>query len=220
MKAKLIVIEGLDGSGKSTQFELLKNEGLNCGFVTFPNYGSFSGRIISEYLSGALKEPSALTSAYSAASFYAIDRYLSYKSEWENTLKSGKNIIAARYTTSNAVYQMAKLDTAVWEEFLEWLYDYEYNKLSLPRPDLVLYLNMPLEESQRLLDKRYNTQQSKDIHENDIPFLNKCKKAAEFVGNKDNWHKINCVENKQIKSKEVILSEIVKEIYKCLNLEK
>ena len=138
MNGKIIVIEGLDGTGKTTQFELLKKSFPDCRFITFPNYQSHSGKIITEYLSGEFNEQNISISSYSASSFYAVDRYISFKKDWESDYKSGKNIISARYTTSNAVYQTTKLDKSEWDTYCSWLYDFEYNKLGIPRPDAAI----------------------------------------------------------------------------------
>ncbi|MBS7397403.1 MAG: deoxynucleoside kinase, partial [Ruminiclostridium sp.] len=151
-KGKLFVIEGLDGCGKSTQLEMLKSKtGDNTRFISFPNYDSASGEIIKDYLSGRFAEENGKAGAYTASSFYAVDRYISYKTDWEKDYQAGKTIIAARYTSSNAIYQMTKLDRAQWDEYLSWLEDYEYDKFGIPRPDKVVFLDMPIEVSQKLL---------------------------------------------------------------------
>lgn len=215
MYGKIIIIEGLDGSGKSTQFELLQSRFGNCRFITFPNYDSPSGQIITEYLNGNFKEENPLKSAYSASTLYAVDRYTSYKSDWGKDYESGKNIISARYTTSNAIYQMTKLEKSLWNDYCSWLYDLEYNKMGIPRPDAVIFLDVPVEISQKLLSVRYNGDESrKDIHESDINYLRKCRESALYASSHENkntpWHIINCCENNMLRSIQDIQTEIVK----------
>lgn len=213
MNGKIIVIEGLDGTGKSTQFELLKEKLENFRFITFPNYQSPSGEIITQYLSGQFNESDESISAYSASSFYAVDRYTSFKNDWEKDYLSGVNIISARYTTSNAVYQTTKLPENMWEEYCNWLYDFEYKRLGIPRPDAVIFLDMPVEVSQKLLSARYNNdEQKKDIHESNIDYLKKCREAALYVSRCDkneSWTLIDCCKNGELRSIEDINSEIV-----------
>lgn len=212
MNGKIIVIEGLDGTGKTTQFELLKKSFSDCRFITFPNYQSHSGKIITEYLSGEFNEQNISISSYSASSFYAVDRYISFKKDWESDYKSGKNIISARYTTSNAVYQTTKLDKSEWDTYCSWLYDFEYNKLGIPRPDAVIFLDVPVEISQQLLLNRYSGDAAKkDIHEADPEYLKACRNAALYVSQHDpdeQWHIIKCCEKGKMKSIEDINAEI------------
>lgn len=189
----LIVIEGLDGCGKSTQLELLQKKYENANFITFPYYNTHSGRIISDYLSGAYREDDPSVSAYSASAMYAVDRYTSYKTHWEALYRSGLPLFSARYTSSNAVYQMTKLPKSEWENYLTWLFDFEYRKLGLPEPAATIFLDMPIEISQKLLTARYGgNEQKKDLHERNVPFLNACREAALYVGKRCGWEMIRC----------------------------
>ena len=221
MDGKVIVIEGLDGSGKTTQWEMLKQSMKKASFITFPNYKSDSGRIISRYLSGDFQsEDSAEHSAYSASSFYAIDRYISYKDSWKSIFTSGTNIITARYTTSNAIYQMPKLPENKWDEYHNWLCDYEYTKLGIPKPYLTIFLDVPIEISQELLNKRYNSSGEKDIHEADVAYLQICRHAALYAAEKEGWITVDCVDSDSktpaLKTPETINRELVKIIEKHL----
>ena len=147
-KGKVIVLEGLDGCGKSTQLALaekfLESRSGDFRTVSFPNYSSDSGRIVSGYLSGEIPCEGA-EGAYAASSFYAVDRYITYATDWGRDYQRGSVILSGRYTTSNAIYQMTKLPAEEREGYLNWLWDYEYKKLGLPEHDAVIFLDMPLD---------------------------------------------------------------------------
>lgn len=205
MASKLIVIEGLDGGGKTTQLELLKKTYTDFRYITFPNYDSPSGKIVSNYLSGVYSEKDKFVSAYTASSFYAIDRYTSFKTDWEKDFQEGKTIISARYVSSNAIYQMTKLPEGNWNEYMEWLFDMEYNKFKIPRPTATIFLDMPPEISRKLLLKRYNGDPSRlDAHESDLEFMAACRRAALYVAKLEGWHIIDCSENNEPKSIDTI----------------
>ncbi|MCR4780865.1 MAG: deoxynucleoside kinase [Ruminiclostridium sp.] len=192
---KLIVIEGLDGSGKSTQLELMKSR-YDAHFITFPYYETDSGRMISAYLRGDFNEPDPKVSAYSASIMYAADRYTSFRTHWGPLYESGLPVISARYVSSNAIYQMTKLDRSEWDSYLDWLCDLEYEKLGMPRPDLTIFLDMPGDISQKLLLKRYGGDESKkDIHERDISFQRRCREAALYTAERFGWKRVLCGEN-------------------------
>ncbi|MBP3323410.1 MAG: deoxynucleoside kinase [Clostridia bacterium] len=188
----LIVIEGLDGSGKGTQSKLLydflkKNYG-DIFTVRFPDYESDSSALVKMYLSGEFGKNADDVNAYAASSFYAVDRFASYNTKWKNIYKSGAIVLADRYTTSNIVYQLSKLPKEEWEEYINWAEDFEYNKLRLPRPDIVIYIDMPVEVSQKLMTGRYEGDESKkDIHESNVEFLNHCRKSGLYAAAKLNW---------------------------------
>ncbi len=211
---KLVVIEGLDGSGKNTQTKLLlkylDSIGVKNKYVTFPNYDCDSSLLIKMYLNSEFgSEPNAVN-AYAASSFYAVDRFASFKKFWQTEYNENYVIICDRYTTSNAIYQMCKLPESEWDEYLEWLSDYEYVKLELPKPDKVIYLSVPIEISQSLLTKRYmGNETQKDIHESNLKFLKYCKKAAEYVAKNQNWDKIECTDSGVMRSVDSIHEDIV-----------
>lgn len=194
---KLMVIDGLDGCGKSTQLDLLdaalRTRGVAYKQISFPDYSQPSSALVKMYLGGELGGSAAAVNAYAASSFYAVDRYASYTRFWAEDYRSATPIVAARYVTSNAIHQMTKLDRSEWEAYLNWLSDYEYDKLGLPRPDCVVFLDMPIEVSQKLLEKRYQGDAAKkDIHERDIRYLLSCREAALFAAKKQGWHVIPC----------------------------
>jgi dTMP kinase len=221
-RGKLIVIEGLDGAGKTTQWEMLKQSpAINPQtlFLTFPDYDSESGKIIKRYLAGEFENAEQTVSAFSASSFYAIDRYISYSNLWGKSYRNGTDIISARYTSSNAIYQMTKLPENEWQNYLDWLYDYEYNKLGIPEPYLTIFLDVPVEISQELLSKRYADAGKgvKDIHEGDAQYLRECRKAAIYAAKRDNWVKIDCVKLGNLRTPEDINRELVAIIGDILN---
>ena len=201
-KGKLFVIDGLDGSGKSTQFELLQkdleNNNINYKAISFPDYEQPSSTLVKMYLGGEFSSSPDGVNAYAASSFYAVDRYASFKLFWEDNYNKGDFILASRYTTSNAIHQMEKLNMSEWDDYLAWMEDYEYNKLKLPKPDTVVFLDMPVEVSQILLSNRYHGDDNKkDIHEADVEYLKKCRKSALYCAKKLDWIVIECSKDGQ-----------------------
>ncbi len=197
--SRLIVLDGLDGSGKSTQLERLNGyffeKNIQYKQISFPDYEQPSSALVTMYLNGEFGGDADAVNAYAASSFYAVDRYASYKKFWQEDYEAGKLILAARYTTSNAIHQMGKLPREQWDEYLAWLEDYEYCRLGLPRPDRVLFLDMPLEISQRLLSNRYGgVEEKKDIHERDIAYLQHCRESALYAAQRLGWQVIACGE--------------------------
>ncbi len=199
---RLVVLDGLDGSGKSTQLDRLQEyftqNHINYRQISFPDYGQPSSALVSMYLRGEFGDAADAVNAYAASSFYAVDRYASYKKFWEEDYQAGRLILAARYTTSNAIHQMGKLPREEWDAYLAWLQDYEYGLLGLPRPDRVIFLDMPLEISQRLLSSRYEGDETKkDIHERDLRYLQTCRESALYAAEKMGWSLVSCGENGQ-----------------------
>ena len=212
---KLIVIDGLDGSGKSTQFELLKkilsDRGISVRAISFPEYDKPSSALVKMYLNGEFSNNAEDINAYAASSFYAVDRYASYKLYWENDYKSGSIILASRYVSSNAIHQMVKLPESEWDSYLKWLIDYEYNKMAIPKADKAIFLDMPVEISQKLLSQRYNGDENrKDIHESNIKYLHNCRKSALYAAKKLNWSIVTCSDGENALPTEVISKEILK----------
>jgi len=193
---QLIVIEGLDGSGKATQAQLLaqclSDRGEHVTQISFPDYKSESSALVRLYLSGGAGDVSNVN-AYAASSFYAADRYISYHTDWKKQWDLGYTIIADRYTTSNAVHQMSKLPQEEWDGYLSWLWDFEFNRMGLPRPSLVIYLDMPPESSRELLMLRYDGDESRaDAHESNIEYQTLCRRAALFAVEKLSWKRVVC----------------------------
>ncbi len=199
---KLIVLDGLDGSGKSTQLAAV-DAWLNVRKVahrqiSFPDYEQPSSALVRQYLAGEFGGTPNAVNAYAASSFYAVDRYASFKRFWQEAYEHGELIIAARYTTSNAIHQMSKLPKTEWDAYLDWLADYEYRLLALPHPDEVIFLDMPPVVSQRLMSGRYAGDESKkDIHERDRAYLLKCREAALYAALHDGWRVIPCAEGEE-----------------------
>ncbi len=216
---KLIVIEGLDGCGKSTQLELLpkalKEKGIDCKSVSFPQYESDSSALVKMYLSGKFGDKPGDVNAYAASVFYTVDRYASYKENWGEFYEKGGTVVSGRYTTSNAIHQTSKLPREQWEDFLNWLYDFEYVKIGIPKPDKVIFLDMPVEVSQKLLSNRYEgDEDKKDIHESDIEYLNNCRKAAKFTADYSGWTTISCAKDGEPRSIADIAADILEEVLK------
>lgn len=199
MAGKLIVLEGTDGSGKSTQFSLLC-QGLERAQkpferIVFPQYSEASSALVTMYLQGEFGAKPSDVSPYAASAFYAVDRFASLKKVWGAGYDAGGLVVSDRYTTANAVHQTGKLPEAEWPAFLEWLFDFEYQKLGLPKPDLVLFLDMPTEKATELLRQREGaTNTSADIHERDTQYLARCRSAANTAAALYGWQKISCVD--------------------------
>ena len=218
---KLIVIEGTDGSGKSTQFRLLTEAVEQAGYefrkLVFPQYKEESSALIRMYLGGEFGEKPSDVNAYAASAFYAVDRYASYKKVWGQWYEEGGLVLSDRYTTSNAVHQASKEPEGGRAEFLRWLYEFEYDKLGLPRPDLTIYLDVPTAYTEQLMRAREAaTGTSADIHEQDLGYLATCREmgrtAAEYYG----WTVIHCVRDGKMRSIEEIHEEILGRVMACL----
>lgn len=220
MQKRLIVIEGLDGSGKSTQVALLKEyltaNGTPVRQIKLPDYDDPSSTLVKMYLGGEFGSNPSDVNVYAASSFYAVDRYASYRRHWQADYEAGTLILADRYTTSNAVHQAVKLPEKDWKDYLQWLSDYEYNKLGIPAPDNVVFLDMPVAVSQKLMTARYGGEESKkDVHEANVQYLHACRKAALFAAKELGWSVVTCSNGEE----PLPISEIHSEILKKLNLE-
>lgn len=218
---KLIVIEGTDGSGKSTQFqrltERLTQEKKVFQKLVFPQYAEPSSALIRMYLGGEFGRKPTDVNAYAASSFYAVDRYASYKKVWGEFYENGGLIVSDRYTTSNAVHQASKVTGQAQKDFLKWLYEFEYDQLGLPRPDLVIYLDVPTDFTEKMMRRREaDTNTTADIHEQDIEYLSTCRRtgraAAEYYG----WTVVECVREGRMRSIEDIHEEIYRHVAECL----
>lgn len=220
-QGKLIIIEAGDGSGKATQtlklYEKLNQEGLPVKKVEFPNYDSPSSALVKMYLSGSFGQNPNDVNPYVASTFYTVDRFASFKTEWEMFYKEGGIILADRYTTSNMVHQAAKItDVHERNRYLNWLKKFEYEMFGLPEPDLVIFLDMPPEYSLKLIELRSEEASiSKDIHESAPSYLRTSYENALKIAQIENWSRINCIRNDQtIKS----VYEIHQEIYSLVSL--
>lgn len=213
-KGKLIVIEGLDGSGKATQAEALVEHfaarGQRVRKVSFPDYASDSSALVKMYLSGQFGSDPMDVNAYAASTFYAVDRFASYKRDWGEFYRNGGIVVADRYTTSNAVHQCSKLPESQWEEYLNWLFDFEYRLMGIPAPDMVIYLSVDPAVSQELMTRRYQGDESKkDIHEASLSYLRRSRQAAEYCSKRLGWKEIACCENGRMRAIEAIQKEIL-----------
>lgn len=197
---RLIAIEGLDGSGKATQTGILYDRLLSMEIpgrkVSFPDYDSQSSALVKMYLNGEISQDPYAINAFGASSFYAVDRYVSFLKNWKEDYIKGTTILCDRYVCSNIIHQMTKLDRSQWDQFIEWLFDYEHSKLDLPIPTATIFLNMELETSQRLMNSRYDNDLSKkDIHEKNVKYLEVCREAAMYAMKKLGWIEIKCCNN-------------------------
>lgn len=213
-KCRLIVIDGLDGSGKQTQAKILCDRLTKLGdsvrALSFPDYQSDSSALVKMYLDGRLGSNPDDVNAYAASSFYAVDRVASYINDWRDDTQRRDWIVADRYTTSNIIHQMSKLPAGERDSFINWLYDYEYGRLELPAPDLVIFLDVTPAVSQRLLMERYHGDESKkDIHEKAVDYLARCRESAVYAGEKLNWRVVHCDDGCAMRTIEEISDEIL-----------
>ncbi len=214
MSGRLVVLEGTDGSGKSTQFERLcrrvSDSGLSYQRLVFPQYQEESSALIRMYLGGEFGSRPGDVNAYAASAFYAVDRYASMKKVWGTWYQEGGLVLSDRYTTSNAVHQGSKCTPEELPEFLRWLDDFEYERLGLPRPDLVIYLDMPTGASVALLRSREAaTHTSADIHEQDSAYLSACRRTGRAAAQLLGWRTVSCLgEDGSLRSVDDIHGEI------------
>lgn len=218
MDRKLVVLEGLDGCGKSTQFERLlrycEENGIPAKGISFPDYEKESSALVRMYLNGAFGARPGDVNAYAASAFYSVDRYASYQCGWKGEYEAGMLILASRYTTSNIIYQMTKLPKEQWKDYIDWLYDFEFSRMELPRPGRVLFLDMPVDISQKLLYRRYHGDESrKDLHESDISYLSLCREAAAFAAGYLGWKIIPCWKGDEPLGIEDIHKSIVETVF-------
>lgn len=217
MSGRLIVFEGTDGSGKATQSRLLcehlKRENIPYKNINFPRYGQPSAAMVQEYLDGHLGSHPGDVNAYAASLFYAMDRYASYKQDWGPFYEAGGLVVADRYTTSNAVHQASKLPEGERKAFLDWLFDTEYRLLELPKPDLVIYLDMPTEITEKMMRRREAaTGTHADIHEQDAAYLKSCRDAAREIVRDCGWTVIRCARDDEPRTVEDIHDEVYRTV--------
>lgn len=221
--SKLIIIEGLDGSGKSTQvsllYDFLKSQKQAVRQIKLPDYEHPSSTLVKMYLAGDFGKTAGDVNAYAASLFYTVDRYASYQKYWKQDYESGMIILADRYATSNAVHQMVKLPEVQWLDYLQWSDGLEYEKVGLPKPDLVIYLDMPIAVSQQLMTRRYGgSEAQKDVHEADVAYLHACYKTARFTAQQQGWHIIQCGEGGAPRTIDNIHKDICSVVMKELSL--
>lgn len=214
MNKKLIVIEGLDGSGKNTQAQLLHKAIDNSIIIDYPNYSSRSSELVKLYLEGEIDKNPFNVNPYLASMFYACDRGIGLK-DWIDNYNNGNTIIANRYIGSNFIHQMIKLPENEWDKFIDWCIDIEVNKFNLPYPTKTFFLKVSRNVSEGLLRKRYTVngvydETKKDIHEKDSQYLEKCMKSAMYTSKKCNWNIIECDDGNTIYTPEEIHNKIMR----------
>ncbi|MDQ2086371.1 thymidylate kinase [Herbivorax sp. ANBcel31] len=221
MRGKLIIIEsGSDASGKATQteklFERLTDEKHKVKKVTFPDYKSDSSALVKMYLNGDFGKNPSDVNPYVASTFYAVDRFASYKTKWGKHYENGEIILADRYTTSNMVHQAAKIkDLSQKDAFLDWLWNFEFNMYKLPIPDCVFFLDMPPKYSKILMDRRMNKitgEEKKDIHERNYNYLEESYNNSLYIAKKYHWFRVDCVKGEKLRT----IDEVHETIYNKL----
>lgn len=218
---KLIVFEGTDGSGKSTQFDLLtkrlEREGQAFRRLRFPRYDQASSALIRMYLGGQFGSDPNAVNAYAASTFYAVDRYASWLQDWKADYEQGMLFLADRYTTSNAVHQGGKMDADARTAYYDWLYDLEFGKMGLPKPDLVILMDMPIALTRQLMRKRESdTNTTADIHEQDLEYLAHCRDSALEAAKHYGWTVVSGAKNGELRTIEEIHEEVYRIVETCL----
>ena len=219
----LIAIDGVVASGKQTQTQLLKERliehGKDIKAVSFPAYDNPSSTLVKMYLDGDFGEKPSDVNAYATSTFFAADRFATYRTDWGKDYNSGTIILADRYVSSNLIHQASKIDnSAEKDKFLTWLDDLEHNIYGLPRPDVTIFLDMPPEYGAMLMKDRANKSNGtdkKDIHESDFSYLETSYNNAVYVAERFNWKRVSCVKDGEIRSVEDIHNDIysiIKEI--------
>lgn len=218
MRGKLIVFEGIDGSGKSTQFDMMceKLNDMGCDYkrLVFPQYEEPSSALIKMYLEGQFGTKPGDVNAYAASAFYAVDRYASYVKVWRDYYIKGGTVLADRYTTSNAIHQASKLPADLRMEYLRWLEEFEYKLMGLPQPDKVVYMDIPLEtatENMRLRELR--SDKGGDIHETDNDYLSDCLEAAQLAAEFYGWSRVRCTCDGKMRPMDDIHDDILELIF-------
>lgn len=198
-RGKLIVLEGIDGSGKRTQIEMLARaleaRGIACGRVSFPRYEGFFGKMVAQFLNGQFG-PLAAVDPHFSALLYAGDR-LESKPEMEAALAAGKILLADRYIGSNLAHQGARVPARKRAAFLHWLKQLEYEVYGLPREDLVIYLRVPAAQAQRLVGKkaaRQYTVRKRDLQEANLSHLQQASAVYDRLARQPNWFRLDCVD--------------------------
>lgn len=214
--AKLIVIEGAcDGIGKTTQYELLCghliNDGVKIAKHHFPSYDTYQAIPVEKYLSGDYGNPNDIN-PYFINSLYAIDRGITWYTKLKELYEQDNIILLDRYTTSSLIYQSALIDDIEEKKkFIDYVIDFEYNKLGIKEPDIVIFLNAPFDLVTNLRGQRIQNEGiNNDIHEKDIEFMKKVYNNALFIADYLNWNKIECSNNNEMRNKEDIHQEIYK----------
>ena len=220
-QGKLIILEAGDASGKETQtrllYERLQSEGRDVTRVSFPDYDSDSSALVRMYLRGDFGAQAADVDAYAASAFFAVDRYASFHMKWGKAYRRGGVILSDRYTTSNLAHQAVKLDSEKARgEYFSWLEDFEYARLGLPRPDLVVFLDMPPEASDRLLAARAKETGAADIHEKDRSYLHRVHDAYAEAAKRFGWARVACGEGAMPRKPEAIAEDVYQAVLPVL----
>ncbi|MGH9688228.1 MAG: dTMP kinase [Candidatus Acidiferrales bacterium] len=215
-RGKFIVIEGIDGSGKRTQLELLARalagRGLDFSRVSFPNYKGFFGKLVARFLNGEFGPLDSVEPHFSAL-LYAGDR-LESKPSLESALAAGQIVVSDRYIASNLAHQGSRVPSSNRDEFLAWLRRLEYEIYGLPAEDIVIYLHVPVAQAHQLVASktaRDYTNKKHDIQEADLAHLEAASRVYDQLAQQSHWVRVECFDSAQaaLRSPEAIHNEIL-----------
>ena len=212
----LIAIDGVDASGKGTQSHLihqrLNGAGILSRLVSFPDYASDSSALVRMYLGGEFGSKPEDVNAYAASTFFAADRFASYRRDWKRDYDNGTVIVADRYVTSNIIHQASKLPDSEKQKFTDWLCELEYGIYALPKPDITIFLDMPPEKAAELMSERANKithEKNKAIHESSTDYLRSSDENASAISERLGWKRISCVKDGELRTIDDINDEIM-----------
>lgn len=225
MKGKLIVIDGADGSGKTTQVKLLvddlKKNGCNVKTMDFPCYESFFGKMVADYLNGNLGDLKDVDPKL-AALLYALDR-ADQKEKICQWLNEGAIVVLDRYVESNLAYSSAKVEAGESDSIINWIQKLEYEKFKLPKSDLVVFLNVPRDVSKRLIENReekgYLKGSKDDIHEKDWHYQQRVLENYLKLAKRFNWTVIECAREGKLLPKDKIFESLERAVSTALSLK-
>lgn len=218
-KGRLIVFEGSDGAGKTTQCNLLRQDLIASGKVVFqhhfPSYKTYHGAPVEHFLAGEFGDAGD-DSAYFVNALYAVDRAIAWRKILREHFENGETILLDRYTTSSLLYQSAQFDDLDEKKrFIDYVLDFEYNKLGIKEPDQTIFLQLPWELSLRtIIARAKKTGIQRDVFERDVEYIKKISVHRDFVADYLSWDVVECSHGDELLPIEEIHGKVLKMMQK------